>query len=260
METRRDRFNAKMTSIWKGARLLACTIPGPIVATYVLAITYMNFFAIKEFPISTIAVIDCAFLLSWIPFLITDMVTKALEIHAAISLAIFGCSCNVVFSVFLWFVTLIPSSLGIFSDKPQVQTAIESVFGGSHLAIIFGSALSLFVAIVVKSLIIWNMDKKYNEDEKMSVKIFYKEVAISSLVGQLVDNSIFAFFSAYLLFHWDFNKIFWSVIIKTALELVMEMLCLPMGYMRCSQCKEDGICEKYMNFIAEEKAKKLKQN
>ena len=251
-----DRFDAKMRSIWKGARVLSLSIPGPIVATYVLALSYMNFFALKEFPLGKIAVIDCAFLLSWIPFIIADVLTKVLDFHAAVSMAIFGACCNFVFSLLMWFVTLIPSSFGLGSN-PGMERAITEILG-SHGLIILGSGLSLVVATGVKGYCMYRLDKKLKDS--YSVKTVYIEVVVSSLIGQLVDNTMFAFFSWFLLFHWSFRTIVCSILIKTAFELFMEMICLPVGYISINQFRDDGIGKDYLKFIEGEKAKKLKQN
>lgn len=257
MEKKIEKFHENMSSIWEGARALACTIPGPLVATYVLAISYMNLFAVKEFPISDIAVIDCAFLLSWVPFVVSDILIKLLDFHAAIAISIFAASCNTLFSILLWFVTKIPSSFGGLGDLPEIQYAVEIVLG-SHVSIIFGSAFALIISTAVKGFCMYRMDKK--SDDPLSIKTVYKEVSVSSVIGQLVDNSIFAFFSSFLLFHWSFRVIVVSIIIKTLIEVFMEIICFPVGYMTIMQWKEDGIGEPYASFLAQAKeAKRLRR-
>ena len=105
MKKKINRLNEPISSMVHSGRALACSVPGPMVATYVLSLAYMNFFAIKEFPIGRIAVIDCAFLLSWAPFLIADILIKLFGVRAAVSMSIFGASCNATFSLLLFHFT-----------------------------------------------------------------------------------------------------------------------------------------------------------
>ena len=246
MKKKINRLNELISSMVHSGRALACSVPGPMVATYVLSLAYMNFFAIKEFPIGRIAVIDCAFLLSWAPFLIADILIKLFGVRAAVSMSIFGASCNATFSLLLWFVTKIPSSFGGFNGTYDIQLAVEEILG-SHILIILGSAIALILSTIVKGMTLKAIDKRSKDPS--SITILYREVAISSFVGQLFDNTIFAFFTAFLLFHWHISTIIVSIIIKTGIELFMEMTCLPLGYVAITQWKEDGIGEMYINYI-----------
>lgn len=255
----KNKINDKLRSIWQGARLVTSAIPGPAVATYVLALTYMNLFAIKEFPVGPLVIIDCAFLLSWVPFMLTNVISKVLDIHAAISLAIFAGTSNLMFSLLLWFVTRIPTSFGMFSVDSGVQFQIEAILG-SHFLVIFGSVLALFAGVTMKCIVVWLIDKKQQALKKdpMCIPCFYGQAIISSMIGQLVDNLIFTFFVGNLLLHWNILKILASVIVKTLIEVIMEILCLPLGYIQVQQWNADRIGIDYMKFIESEKAKKIK--
>lgn len=246
------KLNDALRSIWGGARVLSKTIPGPVVVFYVLSLCYMNFFALKEFPLGGTAFLDCSFLLSWIPFLVADILIKVLDIHAAASLAIFGAFCNTLFSVLLWFVSIIPSESNLFRNREIADLL------GTHILIIVGSALALIISTCVKCYIVYKMNKK--ESNLMSVKTVYKEACVSSLIGQLVDNTIFAFFVSYLLHKWTFSTIVVSILLKTVIELFMETVCLSLGYITMTQWKEDGIGEKYLEYINKERERRKKRD
>lgn len=229
----------KIDSIIADYKLLLRSVPTMITVIFILSVVLMNLMANKViFQISDIAAGDGGFLLSWIPFLCMDSVTKRYGARASIMLNILGAVVNICCVVIFSIIAALPGNGEDFS-------AFNYIFGGVWF-IVLGSMVAYVISGIVNSLLnaaIGRLFKK-NPDGKLA---YFSRAYISTFVGQSLDNFLFAFIVYYI-----FAPIYWgwgftlTICVGAAfcggiLELIMETIFSPIGYNMCKKWDEEKI-------------------
>lgn len=229
----------KFKSIIDDYKLLLRCLPTMVTVIFVLSVVLMNLMANKIiFQISDIAAGDGGFLLSWIPFLCMDSVTKRYGARASIMLNILGAVINIA-------CVLLFSAIAALPGNGEDFSAFNYIFGGVWF-IVLGSMVAYVASGVVNSLLNAAIGKlfKKNPDGKLA---YFSRAYISTFIGQSLDNFLFAFIVYYI-----FAPIYWgwgftlTICIGAALcggimELFMETLFSPIGYAMCKKWDEADV-------------------
>lgn len=232
-------MGSKIRGLVEDYKLLLRSLPTMLVVIFCLSVVLMNLMANKIiWQHGELAAADGGLLLSWIPFLCMDSVTKRYGAKASIMLNLLGAAVNIV-------CVLIFSGIAAFAGNGEDFSAFNSIFGAVWF-IVFGSMVAYIASGIVNSLLnkaIGKMFKK-NPDGKAA---YFTRAYVSTFVGQSFDNFLFSF----IVFH-IFAPIYWgwgfpiticigSGIIGGVLELVMEAVFSPIGYKTVKKWEKERV-------------------
>ena len=240
-----------LTRWFKETVLLLRNIPSVVVALFVISVITMNLLANKTLVQTTYLAIDGGILVSWLSFLCMDIVTKHYGPRASTRLSIFAIGVNLLACLIFFVASIIPS-------KADDYSKFNEIFGGTWFILLSSTIAFLCSAIInnVMNFLIGKMFKK-NPDGKLA---FVTRSYISTFIGQFFDNLIFAVLCFMIFapifwdgFHWTFIQCVTCSLIGAALELVLEIVFSPIGYLVCKNWKKQEVGKVYFDYINGEK-------
>ena len=228
---------------WRDTVMLVRNVPGMITMAFVLSVVVMNLMASKViFQIGNVAGTG-GILLSWIPFLCMDTVTKHFGPKAAIKLNMLAAIINLVCVGIFSLVVALPGN-------GQDYSTFNSVFS-SVWFILLGSMVAFVVSGIVNSLLNSAMGSAFKKNPDGAVAFFVRSY-VSTFVGQFVDNFLFAFIVYYIFapkyfgFGFPIATCIGTGIGGSLLELLTEVVFSPIGYRLTVLWKRDGIGAEYL--------------
>ena len=229
----------KHPSLWRTARADLRLVPGVVTALFCVSVVIMNLLANKIIFQTDLIAADGGILVSWVAFLCMDIVTKAFGQRAATTLSFFALLTNLLVSLIFYFVSIIPTEAD--------YTAFNMTVGGTWFILLNSSIAFITSAVVNNSLnaAIGRFFRK-NPDGKAA---YVTRSYISTFIGQFWDNLVFA-----ILTFMVFAPVYWGpeygltlvqclncAVLGAVLELIMEIVFSPFGYMVLKQWRQDGI-------------------
>ena len=167
-------------------------------------------------------------LISWISFLIMDVITEVWGKKTAIKIFTFA----MIISITTSFFGMAIAKIG----EPSYGEAIENIFG-SHPRVTIASAFAFWVGSYINTLIMHVMKTRAEDKGKAkNKKLFAFRATTSTLLGQAVDNALFQiiglapFGVGFWLaspFGWTWGMVIGSIIVGTILELAIEAALVP---------------------------------
>lgn len=227
---------------WKDALLLFRSIPSVIVALFTISVVVMNILANKTIYQSDIIAIDGGILVSWLSFLCMDIVTRAFGPKAATRLSVLATLINLLVCLIFYIVSIIPTETD--------YTAFNTIIGGTWF-ILLSSTVAFLSSAVVNNFLNWGIGRLFrkNPDGKLA---YVTRSYISTFIGQFFDNFVFASLTFMVFaplfwdgFRWTPLQCFTCSLLGAGLELVMEVVFSPIGYMVLKRWKKDGVGEAY---------------
>ena len=222
-------------------KVLLRNVPALVTVIFCIGTYAMNASAAKVvFNIGIVAGTGGIFL-SFLPFLCMDIVSKYFGARASILLNILSSVFNILVTVFLAFVAAIPTE--------QDYTAFNSVYSAVWF-IVLSSNVAFILSGVVNSLLNVSIGKLF---KKTSGAEFFTRSAISTFIGQVIDNFVFMW-----LLYGVFAPIYWGMepmsvwtclgtgVLGGLLELVCELILTPVGYKIVRNWERDGVGKEYI--------------
>ena len=234
-------------------KILLRSIPSPVVALFVVSVIAMNILANKTLVNIQYLAIDGGILISWLSFLSMDIVTKHFGPKASTRLSIFAICVNLLTCFIFWIASIIPTK--------EDYSVFNTIIGGTWFILLSSSVAFLCSAILnnFMNFVIGKAFKK-NPDGKLA---FFVRCYVSTFIGQFVDNLIFAILTFMVFapifwdgFHWTFVQCVTCSAIGASLELVMEAIFSPFGYMICRHWKENNVGKDYFDYVESIKEQK----
>lgn len=232
----------KIKQVVADYKLLLDNVPALMTLTFVVGTLVMNFSASKViFNLGVVAGTG-GILLSFLPFLCMDTISKHLGARASIMLNILSSVFNILATIFLAIVAAIPTE--------QDYSAFNSTFGAVWF-IVLASNIAFISSGVVNSLLNVSIGKLFKG--KTSGIEFFTRSAISTFAGQVVDNFLFMW-----LLYSIFAPKFWGLepmpivtclgtgVLGGLLELVCELVLTPLGYKIVKRWERDGVGKAYL--------------
>lgn len=224
--------------------ILFRSIPVTVVSLFVVSVICMNLLANKTIVQTDLIALDGGILISWLSFLCMDIITKYFGPKASTKVAILASAINVLTFLLFYIASIIPS-------KAADYTAFNSIFGGTWF-ILLGSTIAFLLSAVVNNIfnfIIGNLFKK-NPDGKL---VIATRTYVSTLIGQFVDNLIFAlivfvgfapiFWDG---FHWTIVQCITCSMTGAIAELILEIVFSPIAYNTVKKWKKSNIGREYL--------------
>ena len=233
----------------KEISLLFQSVPSYIVALFVLSVIVMNLLANKTIYQSTYLALDGGILISWLSFMCMDVITKHFGPKAATEISLFAVFCNLLACLIFYICSIIPSSAADY-------TAFNSIFSGTWF-ILFGSTVAFIASSFVNNFLNHFIGSRFKKDPNGGLAFMIRSY-ISTLVGQFVDNLIFAMivFMVFAPIFW--NGFSWTLIqcltcalTGALLELLMEVIFSPFAYRITKAWQKERVGETYLNYRKE---------
>lgn len=236
-------------SIYEDYKILLRNVPATVTVTFVLGTVLMNLAASKIIFNAYGVAVTGGFILSFLPFLCMDMVTKRFGARAAIMLNILSALGNLFSVVFLAIVAAIPT------ETPYVE--FNYVFGAVWF-ICLSSTLAFVISGVVNSLIHAGLGRLFKKNPDGKLAFFFRSY-VSTFIGQAIDNFLFMF-GVYVVFgpaQWGIPALPILTCIGTGIlgglfELLVEVVFSPVGYIACKRWTRDGVGQEYVDLHAKE--------
>lgn len=236
----KDFFNLKD---WK--KTLRQT-PSLALALIAVATVLMNILANKSIIELPWLLQDAGILVSWVGFLVGDLLVKHFGAKHAIRINLTCLAISLFISCILIFVGLIPGTWSPcynYSDPYVIEAiniSINSIMGNVWY-IILGSAFSLAVGLVINSLsheFVLNKIEKKHGDKYWG---FLTASAVSSTIGQMIDNIVFASLIGAHFFGWTWTQVIVCSLTGAVFELLVQIIFTPLTYKISQNWKKDNI-------------------
>jgi len=240
-----------MKKIIEEYKVLLRSVPAFVTSFFILATVLMNLSASKIIYNTFNVAVTGGFLLSWVPFLCMDSVTKRFGARAAILLNILSAIGNLFAVVFLAIVAAIPTP---GSD----YTAFNNTFGCVWF-IALSSTIAFVVSGIVNSLLNAAIGKlfKKNPDGKLA---FFTRAYISTFIGQALDNFIFmaGVYCVFAPIYWNMSlpilTCIGTAVMGGLFELLVEVVFSPIGYLSSKRWADEKIGQEYIDRYVTEKS------
>jgi hypothetical protein len=230
-------------------RMLFRSIPGIVTMMSVITVVVMNLMAAKVVIMTPYIGVTGGLFLSWIPFLIGDVVVKTYGAKAATKLNILGLIVNLICIGIFQLVTFI--HIGIdqesYSAFNSTFTQTWQIFVASSIAFILSGVINNFTNAGIGTFF------KKNPDGKIA---YMCRSYISTALGQFFDNLIFAGLAFLVFFKLSVGSSFGYTIVSVLgtavlgaiLELLMQVVFSPIGYKMCKKWRNESVGADYLEY------------
>ncbi len=241
---------------WIEFKVLLRSVPTLLIVLFVVSVVGMNLLANKSInlPVSWMA-LDCGIIVSWLSFLIMDMVTKHFGPKAATEISLFALAINLFFCLLMFLGSIIPGVWGeSFVDGSEniINQALNNTFGGTWY-VLLGSTTAFVVSSLVNNFSNWGIGKAFKRKPDSWLAYILRSY-VSTAIGQFIDNIVFALMVSYFFFGWSILQCFVCALTGMLVELLCEVIFSFIGYKVCNKWKKQGIGKEYLEL------KKLKEN
>lgn len=228
----------------RDTKLLLRNIPSSTVVFFVISTIIMNLLANKELVALPWLALDCGVSVSWVSFLCQDMVCKRFGARASIQLSIFALLVNLAVCGLFWLMSLTPGMWGAYYNTGDiaVNDALNATIGGTWY-VVAGSSVAMLASAITNSLINEGLGRIFQGG---SFGTFAARSYISTLIGQFVDNFVFALVVSHVFFGWSWPQVFACSITGALVELACEVFLSPVGYKMVQNWERDGVGADYL--------------
>lgn len=229
---------------WEDCRLLLRSIPSPVVTVFAVSVVVMNLLANKELVSLPWLALDCGFVVSWVSFLCQDMICKRFGARASVTVSVFALVVNLAVALLFFLVSFAPGHWGAYYDTGlmAVDQSLNATIGGSWY-VLFGSSLAMLVSSIVNSLTNQAIGERLSRNTFGS---FALRSYVSTMVGQFVDNLVFAVVVSHVLFGWTWTQVLMCSLTGAVAELLCEVFLSPVGYRVVRGWERDGVGNEYL--------------
>lgn len=241
-------FSERIRDEFKEYLLLLRSVPGLIMALFIVSAVGMNLLANKSIDTGsfTSLALDCGILLSWLAFLSMDIIVKRFGPKAATEISVTATVVNLVLCGVFFIASLIPGVWGeSFVDNGEsINVALNNTFGGTWY-VLFGSTIAFLVSSIVNNFSNHAIGKIFSK-HKGSFGEYAARSYISTMIGQFVDNLIFALIVSYNFFGWSLTQCFMCALTGAVVELLCEIIFSPFGFKVCRSWDKNKVGEEYL--------------
>ena len=235
-------MGSKIKSLVNDYKVLLRSVPASVTVIFCVGTVIMNLAAAKIIFNAWNVAVTGGFILSWLPFLCMDTVAKRFGARAAILLNILSAACNVFTVLFMALVAAIPTA------EPYVE--FNYIFGAVWF-ICLSSTVAFIASGVINSLMNTAIGKLFKN--KTSLVEFFTRSALSTFIGQALDNFIFIA-GVYVVF----APIFWgtqplpiltclgTAVVGGLMELLCEVVLSPVGYRIVKNWEKNNVGAEYL--------------
>ncbi len=234
--------------------LLIKNIPPLTLTIFVLAVFSMNLLAGKSIslPFDWLA-LDCGILISWVAFLIMDVLTNHFGPRAATGISIVAILINLTVSLLFAAVGAVDGvwAAAIGDSAAEINIALNTTIGGTWY-IILGSTVAFIGASGVNNFTNFAVGLLFKKNRN-SMGVFIIRSYVSSAMGQFTDNLIFALLVSHFFFGWTILQCITCAITGMGIELLCQIIFSLFGYRTSVAWKKSRVGEEYIAYTKKQK-------
>ena len=217
------------------------SIPTAVTLLFILAVITMNFLARITLVSLPWLALNAGILVSWLSFLLMDIVARHYGARAANLLSLIAVAANLLCSL----VCVIISRIWNYPGLDMVVGGQWSILLASTIAYVISALTNNYTNVAIGSRFRKNPD---------GVAAYAARSFISTFLSQIVDNFLFVFL-AFVLFpylpgalqvRWTIPQCVGASVACAVLELISEMIFSPIGYAVGKRWKERGVGREYL--------------
>lgn len=227
-------------------RMLMRSVPASTMVFFCVSVVLMNILANKEMLNLGWIALDCGFAVSWMSFLAMDMFTRRFGPKASIKLSVIAILFNFMISGLLYIISLIPGNWGQYYEYGSeiVNEVLDNTIGGTWY-VVCGSMIAFAAGSIVNSLINHNLGKIFSGK---TYRTFAIRSFTSTMVGQFVDNIVFATLISHVFFGWTITQVLTCSISMALFELIAEVIFSPLGFTAIQRWESLKIGQEYVEY------------
>lgn len=224
------------------------SVPALALALITVATVLMNILANKSIINLPWLIQDAGILMSWVGFLVGDLLVKAFGSKNAIRVNLTCLGISLFISGLLAIVAVVPGEWSPVFDPTinpgdlgsNINAAVNSVMGNVWY-VILGSAVASAVGLVVNGLTQGLLIKKIEAKHGDKYWGFFVASAASTMIGQILDNMVFAALVSVKFFGWTWHQVLVCSLCGAIVELIVELVFSPLTYKISKNWKKNGI-------------------
>ena len=229
------------------------SVPSLALALITVATVLMNILANKSIINLPWLIQDAGILMSWVGFLVGDLLVKAFGSKNAIRVNLTCLGISLFISGLLAIVAVVPGEWSPVFDPTinpgdlgsNINAAVNSVMGNVWY-VILGSAVASAVGLVVNGLTQGLLIKKIETKHGDRYWGFFVASAASTMIGQIIDNMVFALLVSVKFFGWTWTQVMVCSLTGAIFELIIELVFSPLTYRISKNWKKNGIGTEWM--------------
>lgn len=212
-------------------RSLLQTVPPVLITLMVLSVVGMNLLANKSIDtgLDWLA-LDCGIIFSWLIFLTMDILTHCYGPRAATMMSVAALGLNLFMALMFFIASLIPGVWGesfVEGSESVINAALDNTFAGTWY-IILGSSVAFICSAFINNFLNYGIGKLLKKEGGFGA--FALRSYVSTFIGQLADNLIFALIVSRVFFGWSWLQCFTCALTGAVMELLFEIVFSPAGY------------------------------
>ena len=234
------------------SRILLRSIPSPVVTLFAVSVIAMNLLANKELFSTSWIALDCGYTLSWLSFLLMDMICKRFGPRASMKISVLALVINLAVFAIFHLLSYTPGHWGAFYDfagqnqdaSLVADAALNSTIGGSWYVVI-GSATAMLLSSAVNSFVNHFIGKRLKTN---GYGAFALRSSVSTIIAQFIDNLVFSTMVSHVLFGWSWLQVIICSATCAVTELICEMIFSPIGYRQAKKWEEENVGQAYIDY------------
>lgn len=231
-------------------KLLLKSVPILLMVFFYMVVFAMNILANKsiDLGVSWLA-LDTGIIISWGSFLAMDIIVKHFGPKAATELSILAIFFNLFFSLIFFLASLIPGTWGeayIPGSENIINNALNNTIGSTWY-VILGSTCAFLVASFVNNFSNYGLGLLFRKNPDSKASYFIRSYT-STLLGQFVDNFLFALIVSHVFFGWTMLQCVMCSFTGMLVELLCEAIFSYFGYKITAKMKLNNVGKEYFEF------------
>ena len=225
-------------------KILLRSVPAPTVTIFIVSVILMNLLASKELISVPWIALDCGFTMSWVSFLCQDMICKRFGAKASVKISVLALVINLAVTVLFWLISLTPGMWSAYysTGSIEVNDALNATFAGTWY-VVLGSSAAMLCSAFVNSHMNMFIGRRIDNG---SFATFAARSYISTLLGQFMDNLVFAIIVSYSFFGWTPVQVVVCAATGAVAELLCEVALSPVAFKVAKGWERDGVGEAYV--------------
>lgn len=217
------------------------SVPRAVTILFILAVITMNFLARITLVSLPWLALNAGILVSWLSFLLMDIVAKHYGARAANLLSLVAIAANLLCSL----ICVIISRVGNYPSLDMVVGGQWSILLASTIAYVISALTNNYTNVAI--------GRRFRGDPD-GVAAYAARSFLSTFLSQIVDNFLFVFL-AFVIFPWlpGALQVRWTIpqcigasVACAVLELLSEVVFSPIGYAVIRRWKARGVGQDYL--------------
>lgn len=217
-------------------KVLLKNIPATVMTLFVLAIVSMNLLASKLIVDASWIALDAGIIVSWLSFLTMDTIVKRFGPKASIRLSVVASLLNVLVMAVFTVAAVIPG-----------EWALNDYSTGMNWWIIGASTAAFIISGVVNSITNYLIERAFKD--KHTFKSYAVSSYASTMLGQFVDNLVFALVFTVPAFGIGFLPTVMFAVTGAVVELICQIIFSPIGYKVAEKWRKENVGEEYIKMM-----------